>query len=184
MTILRLMPTDPPPKDPQHRPSEAPEADPASSASKDLADGLNLMINAARKALKNVDPTKIEEVGRRALKNLETIDAKKVGKFGYKAAKNLDPRKIEQVAEEAGKELLSVMERVAERVEKIASAAIPTPRDSARPAQQGTPGPQTKPEPPEPPAEAAKSDAPAASDTLRSDGAPPPDAPKRVRIGD
>lgn len=151
MAILRAMSSEPPPKEPS--PSEPPESDP-SRASKDLADGLQLMLSAARKALKRVDAGKIEEVGRRAIRNLETIDAKKVGQIGKKAAKNLDPRKIEEVAEEAGRELLSVVERVADRMERIASGAIQGAKEGARaderrasaPPPAATPETTTKPD--------------------------------------
>jgi hypothetical protein len=133
------------------------------------------MLNAARKALKNVDPTKIEDVGRRALKNLETLDAKKVGKIGYKAAKNLDPRKIEEVAEEAGKELLSVMERVAERVERIASGAIQGAKEGTRPAPENKVEAKSAPPPVETPPAAKPEQA------AKPENDP---AQKRVRIGD
>ena len=171
------MSTEPPPKDPKDRSSDAPESDRSSSASKDLADGLNLMLNAAKKALKNVDSGKIEEVGRRALKNLETLDAKKVGKMGYKAAKNLDPRKIEEVAEEAGKELLNVMERVADRVERIATGAINAAKESKSEKKSEPPVGSSTASPPSPTAES----------TPKQDKPPPGDdagAQKRVRVGD
>jgi hypothetical protein len=91
------------------------------SASQDLADGLELMLRAARKAVRSVDPSKIESLGRRAVGHLENLDRKRVGELGKKAARNLDPRRIEEIAEEAGRELLSVVERVAERVESAVS---------------------------------------------------------------
>lgn len=136
MAILRAMPSEPP-KD--AAPPAEEEAQP--TASKDLTDGLHLMLSAAKKALKNVDPNRIEEVGRRAIKNLENVDARKVGDLGRKAAKNLDPRKIEEVAEEAGRELLSVMERVAERVERIASGAIAGAKEGAKESSKSSPPP-------------------------------------------
>jgi hypothetical protein len=93
------------------------------SASQDLAAGLDLMLRAAKKAMRNIDPTKIESLGRRAVQGLENLDRKKVGELGRKAAKNLDPRRIEEIAEDAGRELLSVVERVAERVESAVGGA-------------------------------------------------------------
>jgi len=115
--------------------STPPEAE-QRSASDDLAAGLDLMLRAARKALKNIEPTRIEELGRRAMKGIEHLDRKKVSEIGKKAAKSLDPRKIEEVAEEAGRELLSVVERVAERIEDMLAksgkpTAQPTPAKSA-----------------------------------------------------
>lgn len=88
-------------------------------AAQDLADGLELMMRAARKAVKNVDAARIEDLGRRALRGLDTLDRTKVEQFGRKAARHLDPKKVEEVAEEAGRELLAVVERVAERVETL-----------------------------------------------------------------
>lgn len=164
MAILRAMSSEPP-TDP-----ETPDEAPRPSASKDLADGLHLMLSAAKKALKNVDPNRIEEVGRRAIRNLEQVDTRKVGDLGRKAAKNLDPRKIEEVAEDAGRELLSVMERVAERVERIASGAIAGAKEGARSESKSAPPPPVaadESEAKEPPEPAASTD----------------DKPK-VRVGD
>ena len=135
VAILRAMSSEPP------KAPETPDEEQKPSASKDLTDGLHLMLSAAKKALKNVDPNRIEEVGRRAIKNLENVDPKKVGDLGRKAAKNLDPRKIEEVAEEAGRELLSVMERVADRVERIASGAIAGAKEGAKDASKSAPPP-------------------------------------------
>ena len=116
------------PADPQ---DAAPPGDEPRSASRDLQEGLELMLRAARKAVKSVDPGRLEALGRRAVQNLETLDRKRVGELGRKAAKNLDPRRIEEIAEEAGRELLNVVERVAERVE---SAVAGTRSESPPPA--------------------------------------------------
>jgi hypothetical protein len=159
VAIMGAMPSDPPDSQPPE-PSEPPPEEPG-SASKDLADGLELMLRAARKAVKRVDPNRIEAAGRRAIKSLETLDAKKVGAFGRKAAKNLDPRKIEEVAEEAGKELLNVVERVAERMESIVNASA---RDSQPPPAKDE--------------SAAKEEAAPATDEASADAKP------RVRIED
>jgi hypothetical protein len=95
----------------------------ATSASEDLSEGLDLMLRAARKAMSRVNSSKLEAAGRRAIEKLESLDAKKVGELGKKAAKNLDPRRIEEIAEEAGRELISVIERVADRVESAVGGA-------------------------------------------------------------
>jgi hypothetical protein len=170
-----------PPKEPN--PSQPPEAEDAepNAASKDLADGLTLMLSAAKKALKSMDPARIEEVGRRAIRTLENVDAKKVGAMGVKAARKMDPRKIEEVAEEAGRELLSVVERVADRMERIASGAIQGAKDGSRGDERraSTPPPTATPET-KPSARAegeGKSDEPEKSDG-DDEGKP------RVRIGD
>jgi hypothetical protein len=112
------------PAEPQDaaQPGEAPR-----SASRDLAEGLELMLRAAKKAVKSVDPGRLEALGRRAVQNLENLDRKRVGELGRKAAKNLDPRRIEEIAEEAGRELLNVVERVAERVESAVAGTRPEP---------------------------------------------------------
>ena len=101
----------------------SPPGDEPRSASRDLAEGLELMLRAARKAVKSVDPGRLEALGRRAVQNLENLDRKRVGELGRKAAKNLDPRRIEEIAEEAGRELLNVVERVAERVESAVAGS-------------------------------------------------------------
>ena len=99
------------------------------------------MLRAARKAMKNVDPGKLEDLGRRAIRGLEQVDRQKVQDFGRKAVKNLDPRRVEEVAEEAGRELLAVVERVAERIDGLIGNAGRTRSESA----------SREPEPPEPP---------------------------------
>jgi hypothetical protein len=93
------------------------------SAAQDLADGLDLMLRAAKKAARRVDPQNIEELGRRALGNLEVLNKKRVDDLKNKAKRGLDPHRLEEIAEDAGKELLKVVERVAERVDSIVSKA-------------------------------------------------------------
>ena len=66
--------------------------------------------------------------------------------MGRKAAKNLDPRRIEEIAEEAGRELLNVVERVAERVEHAVSGSRPGERTSSA-APEGATGTEHEPEP-------------------------------------
>ena len=104
------------------------------TASRDLADGLELMMRAARKAVRDIDRSKLEELGRRARRNLDSLDRKRVEELGRKAARRLDPRRIEEVAEEAGRELLGVVERVTERVEGMVSGVArrskPPPGDN------------------------------------------------------
>lgn len=123
MHIFSPMPDEKPPPPADAPSADAPAAD-GRGASQDLADGLELMLRAARKVVKKVDPAKFESASRRAIDSLESLDAKKVGEIGKKAAKNLDPKKIEEVAGDAGRELLSVIERVADRMEKIVDRAM------------------------------------------------------------
>ncbi len=138
--------------------SDAGASEPDRSASADLADGLELMLRAARKAMRGIDPGRIEELGRRAVQSVENLDRRKVGEIGRKAARNLDPRRIEEIAEDAGRELLGVVERVAERVESVVGGA----QRGSRPS----------------PAREAESD-----DAKRSDDAEEPPRP-RVRVDD
>jgi hypothetical protein len=163
------------------------------SAARDLADGLDLMMRAARKALRGFDAGRLEEMGRKAKQNLESLDPKAVGDLGRrakekvesfdrkavsdlgrkakekvenldrktvedlgrKAAQKLDPRNIEEVAEEAGRELIAVVERVAERVDAVVSRGIrrssPPPPDVEErdePAESGSKGGNSGSEPP------------------------------------
>lgn len=92
------------------------------SASRDLADGLDLMLRAARKAMRGFDSRPLEELGRRAVATVETLDAAKVSELGRQAVKNLDPRKIEEVAQDAGRELMNVIERVTDRIDGLVSS--------------------------------------------------------------
>ncbi len=147
-----------------------PEADSANtdrsqnerSAAQDLADGLDLMLRAAKKAVRHVDPQNIEALGRRALGNLEALNKKRVEEVRRKAKHSLDPRRIEEIAEEAGRELWRVVERVAERVDSVV----------ARPGA-----------PPQSTDQAAPSREPEASSPEHSDGEGA-SGPKRVRIED
>jgi hypothetical protein len=130
---------EPPPKD----------ADAGRGPAQDLADGLELMLRAARKAVKNIDPAKLEQLGQRAKSGLENLDRGKVEQFGRKAARHLDPRKVEEVAEQAGRELLAVVERVAERIDSMVTGAQRGRTEGqAPPAEQ--PGEPTAEQPGEP----------------------------------
>jgi hypothetical protein len=103
------------------RPDPEATAEEERTASRDLADGLDLMMRAARKAMRGFDPAKLEDLGRRAVRSVESLDAKQVSEFGRKAARNLDPRKIEEVAQDAGRELMNVIERVSDRIDGLVS---------------------------------------------------------------
>jgi hypothetical protein len=109
------------------------------SASQDLADGLELVMRAARKAMRDIDTGRIEELGRRARQNLERIDRRKVEELGRMAAQKLDPRRIEEIAEDAGRELLKVVERVADRVESVVGnrRSSPPPRSEEQSESTG-----------------------------------------------
>jgi hypothetical protein len=91
-----------------------------SSAAEDLADGLDLMLRAARKALKTVDP-RIEQAAERAFERLEQFDASALSEMGRRAAAKMDPQKLEQVAADAGREIATAVERMAQRIEEAIS---------------------------------------------------------------
>ena len=114
-----------------NEPNESPETTPDDSstgdpsrddhhgAARDLADGLDLMLRAARKAVRHVDPQNIEALGRRALDNLDALKRRRVEDLRQEARRKFDRRRIEEIAEDAGKELLKVVERVADRVDAV-----------------------------------------------------------------
>jgi hypothetical protein len=99
-------------------------------AAEDLAAGLDLMLRAAKKAMRHVDPANVEKLGRRALESIEHLKRERVEELGRKAKRRLDPRRVEEIAEEAGRELLRVVERVAERVDQVVKPSQP-PQSSA-----------------------------------------------------
>ena len=86
------------------------------SAAEDLADGLDLMVRAARKALRSFDP-RVEEAAQRALKQLQELDVSALGDFSK--ASRIDREKLEQAADQAGREIAGVVERVAERIDTL-----------------------------------------------------------------
>ena len=45
------------------------------SVSDDLADGLGLLVRAARKAVEQIEPDKLDQLGKKAKEKLESIDA-------------------------------------------------------------------------------------------------------------
>lgn len=113
-----------PKESPETPPNDASTSDPSQddqhgSAARDLADGLDLMLRAARKAARHVDPQKIEALGRRALDNLDALKRRRVEDLRQEAKRKLDPRRIEEIAEDAGKELWKVVERVTDRVDAL-----------------------------------------------------------------
>ncbi|HEY6728648.1 MAG TPA: hypothetical protein VI197_31770 [Polyangiaceae bacterium] len=146
-------PTDPSTSDPSRD-------DQHGSAVRDLADGFDLMLRAARKAARHVDPQKVEAMGRRALDNLDALKRRRVEDLRAEARRKLDPRRIEEIAEDAGKELWKVVERVTDRVDALVNRGAP---DSTRPADAGAPP------------KAEDGSAPSGED---------PDSGKRVRVAD
>jgi len=162
-TMGRMADTENPSSDgPGPNPSEQAREQ---SATRDLAEGLDLMLRAAKKAMRNVEAQNLEALGRRALDNLEALNKKRVEDLKHKARRTLDPRRIEEIAEDAGKELVRVVERVVERVDSIVTRG---PTSS---------GPTAKSEPP-----SSSEQSPSAP----GDRGEPEDAqsPTRVRVED
>jgi len=145
--------------EPSTEPQDDTGKDDHGSVARDLADGLDLMLRAARKAVRHVDPQNIESLGRRALENLDALKRRRVEDLRHEAKRRLDRRRLEEIAEDAGKELMRVVERVADRVDAVVNrGAHDSPPESGK-------VPSTK----------ANGDATDAAD---------PDPTKRVRIGD
>src|SRR5687768_15009310 len=97
--------------EPATQPQDDKGRDDHGSVARDLADGLDLMLRAARKAVRHVDPQNIEALGRRALGNLDALKRRRVEDLKHEAKRRLDRRRLEEIAEDAGKELLRVVER-------------------------------------------------------------------------
>jgi predicted phage gp36 major capsid-like protein len=114
------------------------------SAADDLADGLDLMLRAARKALHSLDP-RIEEAGKKALERLEALDASAL-ETAKRARERLDVGKLEQAAHDAGREVAKTVERLAERIEAVFGA-----QEASKPADKSRTTDESN-EPPEPPA--------------------------------
>jgi len=100
-----VAPVDAPP---DHSPATA------RSAADDLADGLDLLLRAARKAAGTVDP-RIERAAEQALGRLQALDAGMTREFARRTSA-FAPR-LEQVARETGKELTELVRKLSERIE-------------------------------------------------------------------
>ena len=85
------------------------------SATDDLVDGIDLMLRAARKAMRSVDP-RIEQAAERALNTLKEID-EKASEPIRRTVGSIDPKRVEALATEAGREIANLVERIAGRVE-------------------------------------------------------------------
>ena len=84
------------------------------SATDDLADGIDLMLRAARKALKSVDPG-IEAAAARAVTRLQELDTQVLD--SAREHLGAEQQKLEQLATEMGRDIAAVVKRVAERIE-------------------------------------------------------------------
>ncbi|HYO97285.1 MAG TPA: hypothetical protein VER33_22395 [Polyangiaceae bacterium] len=86
------------------------------AAAEDLADGIDLMLRAARKSLRALDP-RIEQAAERALTRLQQLDEGATAALKQRAG--LDAKKVEGLAAEMGREIAAVVERVSARVESV-----------------------------------------------------------------
>lgn len=141
-----MRPVEIPPAEqtPADVPPHGPGAGHERSAADDLADGLDLMLRAARKALHSLDP-RIEEAGKKALERLEALDASAL-ETAKRARERLDVGKLEQAAQEAGREVVKTVERLAERIESVFGA-----REAPKSTHESATTDEVN-EPPEPPA--------------------------------
>jgi hypothetical protein len=84
------------------------------SATDDLADGIDLMLRAARKALRSVDP-RIEAAGAQALERLRALDDQVSEAARQKLG--VEHGELEKILGELGRDLGAAIERVAKRVD-------------------------------------------------------------------
>jgi hypothetical protein len=92
----------------------------ARSAADDLADGLDLLLRATRKAMHSVDP-RLEAMAQRALGRLQQFDSE--ASTAWHERTGIDPKQVEKLASDAGREIATVVERLATRVESVFGAA-------------------------------------------------------------
>jgi hypothetical protein len=112
-------------------PEDAPPAEPAPaearSARDDLVDGIDLIRRAARKALGSLDP-RVEQAAERAVEHLRQLDAD-AAEMLRKGGRNI--AQFETIVNDFGREVSSLVERIATKVE-AAAKADPPPRDESR----------------------------------------------------
>ena len=90
------------------------------SAADDLVDGIDLMLRAARKATRSVEP-RIEATAERVVIRLKEFDERVANQSQPRAA--LDRKQLEAIATDAGREVAALVERVAHRVESVLGRA-------------------------------------------------------------
>jgi hypothetical protein len=87
------------------------------SAAEDLVDGIDLMLRAARKTLRSVDP-RIEAAAARAVTRLQEFDQALAADLRRRA--NAEPM-LGKLALDAGREMAGLVEQLAARLEKALS---------------------------------------------------------------
>jgi hypothetical protein len=85
------------------------------SATDDLADGIELIRRAARKAIGALDPS-VEAAAERAVKRLQELDQQAAQTF-HRAANRQMLEDVERLASEVGRDIESLVGRIASRVE-------------------------------------------------------------------
>jgi hypothetical protein len=90
------------------------------SAAEDLADGLDLLMRAARKATHSVDP-RLEALAQRALARLQEFDSGSSALWHERSG--VDPRQVEKLATDTGREIAAFVEHVALGVESTLSGS-------------------------------------------------------------
>lgn len=84
-------------------------------------DGIDLMLRAARKALRSVDP-EIEAAAQRAVTRLQELDARTVEPIRKHMA-SIDTGRIDRLASDVGREMAGFVERIAHRIESEIDAS-------------------------------------------------------------
>jgi hypothetical protein len=100
-------------------PQDAPPASTAredKSAADDLVDGIDLMLRAARRTMRSVEP-RIEATAERVLLRLKQFDESIERQSQSRAA--LDRKQLEAIATDAGRDIAALVERVSRRVESV-----------------------------------------------------------------
>jgi hypothetical protein len=90
----------------------------------DLVDSIDLMLRAARSAVRSVEP-RVEATAERALVRLHLFDDN-VETLSEQVA-TLERKQLETITTEAGHEIAALVERVAERVESVLRRADEQP---------------------------------------------------------
>jgi hypothetical protein len=99
---------------PEDAPPASGSAAETRSASDDLADGIDLMLRAARKALRAVDP-RIEAGAALALQRLRELDEQ--AEEAARRKLGMDRGELEKMLSELGRDTMAAVERVTKRID-------------------------------------------------------------------
>jgi hypothetical protein len=87
---------------------------PTRSAAEDLTDGIDLMLRAARKTLRSLDP-RIEAGAAQALERLRELDEQ--AEDAARQRFGVERGELEKILNELGRDVVSAVERVAKRID-------------------------------------------------------------------